>query len=388
MVRQIFQWIGRERVSIGEVCRRLGQTGEKTRSGKTVWDRTTVWGILKNPAYVGTAAFGKTRTGTMRPRLRAQRGASLQPRRAYSTYDVASEDWIGIPVPALISESLFEAAQEQLGANRLRAREGQRGARYLLQGLVCCALCGYAYYGKAISLKATKGHPRDYAYYRCVGTDAYRFGGHRICDNKQVRTDLLDAAVWNEVRRLLEQPQRLMEEHRRRLEDLGRDQRQDDLATVEAQIRKIRRGVGRLIDSYAEGLIEKGDFEPRITRLRERVAVLEGQAQELSDEASLHSTLLLAIGQLEEFAATVRGNLDSIDWQTQRAIIRSLVKEVKIDQRDVNVVFRISADPDLQHTGTTPLQDCWRRDDTPLRHALVGGSNLPILQHARFQYLP
>jgi site-specific DNA recombinase len=37
-------------------------------------------------------------------------------------------------------------------------------------------LCGYAYYGKAISNKAAKGKPRDYAYYRCIGTDAYRFG--------------------------------------------------------------------------------------------------------------------------------------------------------------------------------------------------------------------
>src|SRR5215831_6753963 len=92
LVRQVFDWIGRDRLTIGEVCRRLTQAGERTRSGKTVWDRSAVWGMLKNPAYTGTAAFGKTRQEPLRPRLRAQRGRPLQPRRAVSTVDVPRED--------------------------------------------------------------------------------------------------------------------------------------------------------------------------------------------------------------------------------------------------------------------------------------------------------
>jgi len=134
VVRQVFAWVGRERLSIGEVCRRLRAAGVPTRSGKRWWDRTSVWDMLRNPAYRGEAAFGKTRAGALRPR---------------------------------------------------------RGARYLLQGLVVCACCGYAYYGKPVSNRARQGHPRDYAYYRCVGTDAYRFGGQRVCTNPQVRTERL-----------------------------------------------------------------------------------------------------------------------------------------------------------------------------------------------------
>jgi DNA invertase Pin-like site-specific DNA recombinase len=59
VVQQIFTWIGRERASIGAVCRRLQQAGEPSPKGKSYWDRTTVWGILKNPAYMGQAGFGK-----------------------------------------------------------------------------------------------------------------------------------------------------------------------------------------------------------------------------------------------------------------------------------------------------------------------------------------
>jgi site-specific DNA recombinase len=37
VVRQVFAWVGRDRLSIGEVCRRLKQTGEPTRTGKATW---------------------------------------------------------------------------------------------------------------------------------------------------------------------------------------------------------------------------------------------------------------------------------------------------------------------------------------------------------------
>ena len=366
VVRLAFDWVGRERVSIGEVVRRLTQARERTRTGKTVWDRSTVWAMLKNPAYQGLAAFGKTRATELRPRLRTQRGRPAQPRRAVSPVDVPADEWIGVPVPALVSEALFATVQEQLQENRQRARQGQRGARYLLQGLVCCALCGYAYYGKEISPSAAKHHERHYAYYRCVGSDAYRFGGHRLCHNKQVRTDLVDLAVWAEVRGLLQHPQRLIEEYQRRLQDPGQDAQRTDLLTTEAQARKLRQGIGRLIDSYAEGLIEKGEFEPRVARLKERVTVLETEAKDLAEKASTESDVRLIIGHLDDFAATMAANLDHLDWEAQRGIIRTLVKRVEIDHSQVNVVFRIGPGPLISGPDPTTLQHCGRGEHRAL----------------------
>jgi len=121
---------------------------------------------------MGTAAFGKTRQDPLRPRLRAQRRRALQPRRAVSTVDVPQDEWVSIPVPALVEPEVFAAVQEQLRENQRHARQSQRGALYLLQGLVQCQHCGYAYYGKRLSPSARKGKPRAYASYRCLGTDA------------------------------------------------------------------------------------------------------------------------------------------------------------------------------------------------------------------------
>src|SRR6266581_8571597 len=274
VVRQVFAWVGHHRLTIGEVCRRLTHAGEVTRTGKPVWDRSVVWGILKNPAYQGAAAFGKTRQEPLRTRLRAQRNRPVQPRRAVSTSAVPSEDWITIPVPALVEPAVFAAVQEQLRENKRHARQSRRGALYLLQGVLQCQHCGYAFYGKRLSPSARKGKPRAYAYYRCLGTDAYRFGGERVCQNTQVRTDLVDLAVWQEVCTLLAHPERLAEEYRRRLQPDTPTQR-PTLALVEEQLGKLRQGVARLMDRYADGLLDKHACEPRIVRLRQRRAHLD-----------------------------------------------------------------------------------------------------------------
>src|SRR5262245_19634682 len=369
LVRQVFAWVGHDRLTIGEVCRRLTQAGEVTRTGKTVWDRSVVWGILKNPAYQETAAFGKTRQEPLRHRLRAQRNRPVQPRRAVSTSDVPPEDWITIPVPALVEPAVFAAVQEQLQENKRHARQSHRGALYLLQGLLQCQHCGYAFYGKRLSPSARKGKPRAYAYYRCLGTDAYRFGGERLCQNTQVRTDLLDLAVWQEVCTLLAHPERLAEEYRRRLRPETHAPR-TPLATIEDQISKVRQGVARLIDSYAESLIDKHEFEPRMTRLRQRLARLEEQRQALAEEAALHGELQLIIGRLEDFAIKLHDGLETADWASKRDLIRALVKRVEVARNEVNVVFRIDPYPSDNDPEKKSLQLCRGRGVTRPRQCV------------------
>jgi site-specific DNA recombinase len=61
-----------------------------------------------------------------------------------------------------------------------------------------------------------------------------------------------------------------------------------------------------LIDSDAEGLIDKAEFEPRLTRLRDRVGRLEADAQRLQEEAAVEREVRLLVGRLEQFAAHVR----------------------------------------------------------------------------------
>ena len=243
VVQQVFAWIGHERCTINAVCRRLHQAGIHTRTGKAHWDHKTIWDMLKNPAYKGEAAFGKTRWTPVGPRLHAPRGRPAQSRRGYSGKEVPKEEWITIPVPPLVDAALFEAVQAQLDENRRRARLPEKGSRYLLQGLLVCSQCGYAYCGRTNDARN--------AYYRCAGAmNIPRHGFERVCWNKVLRMDQTDAAVWHEVCRLLAQPERLEQAYRQRLHPHQQSHAHQDLET---QMGKLRRGIARLIDSYADG---------------------------------------------------------------------------------------------------------------------------------------
>jgi site-specific DNA recombinase len=371
VVRQVCEWIGRERLSIGAGCRRLLQAGERTRMGRPVWERSVVWAMLKNPASMGSAAFGKTRQGPLRPTLRAQRHRPLQPRRAGSAYDVPPIDWSHIAVPAMVEPEVFAAVQEQLQENRRHARQSQRGARYLLQGLLQCQHCGYAFYGKPLSPSARQGRPRAYAYSRGVGTDAYRCGGQRLCPNTQGRTDRLALAVGQEVCARLAHPERLAQECTRRLHADGQGQRQERTA-LERQVAKLRQGLARLIDSYTEGLIDKQEFEPRVTQLCQRITHVEAQCPQLAEAETLQRALQLLVGRVEEFAAQVPQNLEALEWHRKREMLRALVRRVEIGLDQVQVVFRVDAFAGEADPGKKSLQLCKGSKHAALRCTLVG----------------
>jgi site-specific DNA recombinase len=366
VVRQVFEWVGRDRLSLGGAARRLSALGVPTRTGQPRWHRATIWDMLKNPAYKGAAAYGRTRAGPWQPRgLRPQRGKSAQPRRAVTMQPVPPEEWLTLAVPPLVDAALFDAVQEQLRENQHRARERVAGARYLLQGLLVCGRCGYAFSGMRTVYRTRAGEERARCYYRCPGTDAYRFGGERVCTNPPVLLEALDAAVWAEVRALLQDPARVEREYTRRWDTLraAGPQAEADRRATAAQLAKLRQGLARLIDSYTEGLILKAEFEPRLGRLRQRIAALEAHAQQDAAAAATRQDLVLLVGHLDEFAAKVRDGLADADWQLRREIIRALVKRVELTPERVNVVFRVGPGPLRPAPPTEPLHDCRPRLD-------------------------
>jgi site-specific DNA recombinase len=158
---------------------------------------------------------------------------------------------------------------------------------------------------------------------------------------------------------LLKNPQRLQQEYQRRLDKPDREN--EDLTTTQAQLNKIRQGIARLIDSYAEGFIEKQEFEPRIKRLRQRLAELEDRDRQLRAQLTQQTELQLVITQLEDFASKLKDGLAEADWLTKRELIRTLVQRVEIGPEKVNIVFRVIPDPFESSPDRGSLQHCWRR---------------------------
>jgi site-specific DNA recombinase len=375
-VRLIFAWVGLDRLSLREVCRRLQQSGCRTRSSTTRWWASTIHGMVENPAYTGTAMYGRFHAVEPKPRLRPIRNHPAHSSRPTTRVPVPSEDWVAVPVPAIVDPAVAEAARAQLEENRRRKREQSRGPGWLLQGLVVCRRCGYAYYGKATPGLAECHRPGAFGYgaYRCIGSDGHRFDGQAVCANRPVRSDRLERVVWAHIEAVLNDPQRIAHEYRRRLTELASDHQPDaDVAEVECRIGALRRGVGRLIDGYADGVIDRVEFEPRVADLRARIAQLEQHRDALAAATQARRDLTLVIGRLEDFSITVRESLDLLDWSARRDVIRLMVRRIEIDESQIEIVFRIPPTPSQGTGGGRTLkskQHCTRERRTHVR--LVG----------------
>jgi site-specific DNA recombinase len=355
IVRKIFVWVGQERLTLAAVCRRLHANYIPSPSGKAHWSRAMVHTLLLNPAYAGQAVFGRSQCLPWQAPLHPPRGHGGLPKKPFRQVPAPPGQHISIPVPAIVDEALFASAAERLEENRKRNRERLAGVQYLLRGLLVCQKCGYGFTGHH--------HRGQWRYYRCCGTDGSRFHGERRCNARLVAVEPLDEAVWTEVRRLLEDPGRVLAEYQRRLDATQPSPRGLELDAVDRRLANTRGAIGRLIDSYAEGLIEKAEFEPRIAELRRRTARLEAEAGELQVAEEQAHSLQLVIGKLDLFAAMMRDRLEAVDWSTQRDIICTLVKRIEVSDDLVRVVFRVDPGPSTPSEMRRTLPHCPTRSD-------------------------
>jgi site-specific DNA recombinase len=180
---------------------------------------------------------------------------------------------------------------------------------------------------------------RDFFYYRCSGSDGYRFGGERICSNAQVQGNILETTVWSEGSELLMNPQRVELEPQDRTPN---STLLDNLEALRSQKTRLEHAVERLIDSFAEGLIEKDQFAGRMARTKSRIADLNSRIRAYAGEVDQHEHLRVAMKRLRELAATIGPELRSADWQRRREIIRTVVHRIDIDTDVIKIIFRVN----------------------------------------------
>src|SRR2546427_7678286 len=235
---------------MGETAGRLNAASIPPHKQSARWERSVVGGVLRNPAYRGVACFGKTRISARTRVMRPQRRRGVTTPSTTAGHERPREEWIEIPVPALVTEESFTRAQELLHQNKIRSRR-RTIALSVVQGLVSCAKCGYAF-----SRTSTQTSRRKIHYYKCIGSDSWRKLGGPVCDNGRfVRQDLLDQIVWTEVIRLLEDPILIQQELDRRLTAArASDPAKKREESLRRELAHISKGIERLLSAYQEAL--------------------------------------------------------------------------------------------------------------------------------------
>src|SRR6201993_2773498 len=396
VVRLIYDKYTVSGLSIGAIARLLHGMGVPTRR-RVRWERSVVWAILRNPAYKGTACFNKTQTG---PRQKVTKPFRLSGRAIHgdksSSHERPRDQWIEIPVPAMVSEETFAMAAERLADNK-RFAPRRTIEPSLVQGLASCRKCGYA-----LSRTSARPSARKIHYYRCLGSDAWRHLGGPVCDSRPIRQDLLDQIVWQEVIHLIEDPTLIRAELDRRL-DAARAaeptrRRQEAL---ERELTRIRKSMERLLTAYQEDLLSLDELRRRMPELRAREESMRAERQAILDQAADRMSFLRLAETLTAFLQRLRQSAETLEIAERQKVVRLLVKEVLVDNDTITIRHSIPAQAPTPPAGGAPLPSNGKlrvrdesyllrsgSDRTTLRGALIHRTDQAVLHHPGLEKAP
>jgi len=189
IVRQIWEWVAKERCSGYRVAKQLTEMKVPTPSGKIgKWSKTTIRSILSCETYVsGIWYYNKTEATVPKKKhdgLVTYRKVKRTSRRVRNC-----DEWIAIKVPIIIEEDwMYEKIQQVFEHNKIYAPKNNK-YEYLLSGLAWCE-CGQRRTGDGAN---ATGH----RYYRCI--ERLLNQGERKCNSHGVNAVVVDTLIWKEL---------------------------------------------------------------------------------------------------------------------------------------------------------------------------------------------
>ena len=314
-INQMYGWLVNEGLPTNAITYRLRKLNAPTKFSQH-WNRNSVLGILKNQAYTG-----KTYAFTF------HQGTNLRKPQS---------EWIEIPgaTPAIITDEMFQAAQEQLELNFKRSKRNTK-RQYLLRSHLYCRQCGRAYCGHL---------DRTIGYYRCPGKLRITAPVNR-CHNMNWRADKLEALVWEKIEGVLDNPNLIIAEIEKQRDD------SNNLGTLESELVRVEKQL-KALDCEQKQLLKwmrLGFPEEQIIaenkNINESRSSLQSQKSELEKQIQVSNEATVSLPKLETYIQLVRDKLSTLDFDMKRLALDTLNIKVWIDGSSVEI------------TGSIPVKD-------------------------------
>ena len=385
IVRGIFDEYTAAGRSMRAITRRLYEQGVPTPTGRAVWSSSTLGGMLRNRSYMGTAEWFRHETVAPPAPGKSHGRQTRRPK----------EDWVRVPVPAIITEEVFEAAQRVKTDNSMFSPRRTTPGTWLLRGLVYCGACNVKAHAQPMRSTAENG-TRKNRYYSCYHHDTLRAGGvDQRCTERRIRADELDAFVFAQVRDILLRPDVLLAGERA----LVAEQPAPDDEILDAQLARLTRRVDeataerrRITDLYQAGHIDMPELNRRATELDSRRRQLESQQAELT--AQRHE---LAVGnrlrqRVTNFAKQAADGIDSLNFDQRQRLLRLIVEQVRVQGWQVELRLRIPLDPAPEAHPKARRRGSLRRglfsEDRLRSLGAINPSGLPLACSSRMEREP
>ena len=333
VVSHIYTAYTETNLKIGQIADTLNENIVNMPPRGRRWGYSTVQAILKQPAYTGKTHYNRTRVcdeAIGRPKKHGRglkRTAAHQPR--------PKDEWIPMNVPALISEEMWQKAQERLEMN-LKFSSRNAARFYLLRSLLVCDVCGRTLAGRSVS-----------------GTIVYYCSNHGKNRSPDVpihtRTtsgQLIEPLIWQAVRQLLQNPTLLADAWES--ESQTNKQTPEEQDRLQSRLKSLERQWQRLLDLFQDEKIEKAELSKRKEQLDHERQSIQTRLQHFHRLAQQEHRRQTLLEDFTTFCQQVTTNLENPTPQLQQEVIRLLIDHVIVGKDEIVIKHIVPTDDDCR----------------------------------------
>ncbi len=330
IVQELFDAYGTGGVSLYQLAQRLTKRQVPSPTGVAHWTAATIRLIFLNPCYAGMAYANRVQV-----RAATRRKTPLQPVGSGESWCFApAEEWIGVPVPALVSQELFDRVQARLAMNQKLSRRSTRHD-YLLRGRIHCGHCHLQCYG----------HFRgpDYYYYLCRGKAPAISSCRDVrCGARYIPAEQVETLVWNDLCEVLRHPDMIgLALERAHSGAWLPEELQQRQLTIHQALRSLDRQRERLLAAYLAEAVELPEFERRQRELVQQRDDLQGQSRQLSHYSEQLLQVREAIPTIQAICERLQVGLEQATFAQCRQLVELLIDCVMVTDDQVEIRYVI-----------------------------------------------
>ena len=257
------------------------------------WKPGTVYGILKNPIY----------KGEMR----------------YLDHTIR--------VPHLIGREKWETVQKQLRSNYNSSTRNIKHF-YLLRGLLFCRSCGRRLYGW---IRPSRGM----RVYCCLSKRPDP--EPRFCGLKNIHLDRLNLLVWNIVRELLSNSEKLKQAIIQQQSEYFADEiiLKDEIERLTSLKAERERELYRILDLYGKSqILSVQELDKQVRKVKDEIHVIEGETAKLERKQQQRVNIEENLSEIESWSRQLSERIDHLSDQEKYELLHLVIDKIIVDYHE------------------------------------------------------
>lgn len=286
--------------------------------------------VLDNPVYCGKLAYGRRKTEKI-PGTRNQ--FHIVKQNEYPVYDGIHE--------AIVSEEIWQLAQKKRSITGVKSEKIYNlDHENILSGILRCPICGAGMYGNVNRKRKKDGtFYKDYYYYACKHRTTVN--GHRCGYKRQWKQEMVDAAVEEVIRDLVNKPKFEQSIRQKIGAQIDTNELETELSQLNKQLRQLNGAKDKLgqqmdnldiTDRHYDRKYQ--DMENRLYKMYDEIEAVEKQIDEVENRILNVQQERISENNIYQFLLYFNEFYDRFTDAEKKEFLNSFVERVDIYEQE------------------------------------------------------